>query len=85
MSHVPVRPDGNIKNQVCQLHRFANREKLQMKGVTDPKEFNALLPGARKNVMFCETCGVKVCVDCWKIYHRVDRLGGMVEEILASK
>ena len=59
---MPVQPEGKEKKQVCQLHRWAYRRSL---GNDEQVLFKNSIPdGAQKNVMYCETCGVKICLRC---------------------
>ena len=79
-AHTPVQPNGK-PGQACQLHRWASRQVLTEK----EKEGNPLPSGARKNVMTCETCHVKLCLACWKTFHTCKHVNLQVNNILSNK
>ena len=77
---MPVKPEGVDKNQVCQLHYCTYRRLLGNDAASLLK--NGIPDGAQKNVMYCEECGVKNCLRCWKIFHTCAHLEPKIETIL---
>ena len=74
--HLPVPPTGDVKdNNVCQLHRQANRAI---------NKSNDIPAGARNDVLFCEACNVNLCLRCFKLYHTERDLGKFYKDILAN-
>ena len=76
-AHMPVPADGSN----CQLHRWAARIGLS----SEQAKKSPLPEGARKHVMKCETCNVKLCVRSWKTFHTVGDLKKKKDEILGKK
>ena len=77
LNHLPVqssRDDDDKKKGnsiVCQLHRWAQREKYVIPTRRDPNAvtISAIPSGARRNVMYCNACKVYLCLGCNKMYH----------------
>jgi hypothetical protein len=71
LSHLPVVPEGEKGNHVCQLHRWAS-------GSTIP-------PGARNMVCRCSACAVNVCLQCYELFHTETNLPSKIDWILSNK
>ncbi len=79
-SHMPVAP--STQNATCQLHRWAYKETHLM---DKAEESNIKPSGSRSHVMRCESCAVNLCLKCWGLFHRKERLKLCVFDILGEK
>ena len=84
LTHMPVPPPGKKENHVCQLHRWAHAEKYPKKK-GDENKTNTIPPGARVSVLNCKACGVILCLECFEMYHTVERLDTKIDSILSNK
>ena len=74
LGHFPTVPVAQKRHRVCQLHRWAFGEGGGAK--------NTIPPGARKDVYACDTCGVKLCIPCFSLYHQCEDLPSKIDDIL---
>ena len=79
LDHMPVLSRGS-KDQTCQLHMWASKEKNGGKGKKTPTP-----KGARQSLMHCRECVVNLCLRCWSVYHEVGDLTPKINTILSFK
>ncbi len=74
VNHMPVVQRGKDRgNNVCQLHRWADKEfnpTIDKKG----KKMNTKPKGGRSSIMRCTVCDVNLCIPSWEIFHTQQRL-----------
>ena len=82
-NHMPVIPRGKPHNNVCQLHRWADKEFNPTADVKGRKK-NTKPAGGRTNVMRCTMCDVNLCIRCWEIFHTKEHLRYHIPGILGE-
>ena len=82
-NHMPVVPRGKPHSNVCQLHRWADKEFNPTADVKGRKK-NTKPAGGRTNVMRCTVCDVNLCIRCWEIFHTKERLRYHIPGILGE-
>ncbi len=58
--HMPVVPDRETKDQVCQLCGWAHGRFVA--DMVDKQTKYSAPSGTQKNVMYCKACEVKICL-----------------------
>ena len=83
VNHMPVVPRGERFNNVCQLHRWADKEFNPGKDKTGKKK-NTKPACARGHVMRCTVSDVNLCLGCWEIFHTQQHLRSHIPGILGE-
>ncbi len=71
----PVKRKNNPTS--CELHMWAFKKCMERGSAINNK-----LKGAHCWISHCLTCHVHLCMDCFKIFHKVDHLAHAVDEVL---
>ena len=82
-NHMPLVPQGKPHNNVCQLHRWVDKELNPITDVKGRKK-NTKPAGARTNVMICTVCNVNLCIRCWENFDAKERLRYYIPGILGE-
>ena len=75
LNRLPVPSMGDINYSkkgnsiMCQLHRWAQREKYVLRNNKGGTPIAPIPEGARRHVMYCNACEVFFCFGCYKMYH----------------
>ena len=83
VNHMPVVPRGPPRANVCQLHRWADKEFNPSTDETGRKK-TTKPAGAWTGVMRCTVCDVNLCIPCWEIFHTKERIRYHIPRILGE-
>jgi hypothetical protein len=84
VNHMPVVPRGPPRANVCQLHRWADKEFNPSTDDKTGRKKNTKPAGARTGVMRCTVCNVNLCIPCWEIFHTKERIRYHIPGILGA-